>query len=185
MKRELAPTPSRQRGVALAVVLILLLVMTLLGLAAMRGTLMEERMSANLFDRSLAFQATEAALREGEALAAGKPAVPVAGCSNGLCSRPDATQPGDSQRWLAPGFWNDNSGTWLEATVNDGGTTAKPRFIVELLDDTLPAEGSCTTSIDVSPDASCSGTESRYRITAHSQAADRAEVTLQSLFAAP
>ena len=38
----------RQRGVALIVVLILLLIMTLLGLASLRGTIMEERMSSNL-----------------------------------------------------------------------------------------------------------------------------------------
>jgi len=167
------------------VVLILLLVMTLLGLAAMRGTLMEERMSANLLDRSLAFQAVEAALREGEELAAGKPALPANGCVAGLCSRPVATNVADSQRWLGAGFWDDGSGTWREATVQMGDLTARPRFIVELIDSTLPSTGSCTTSIDVSPDAGCSGTESRYRITAHSEAADRAEVTLQSVFTVP
>ena len=63
------PGRRRQSGVALIVVLILLMVMTLLGLASLRGTLMEERMSANLFDRSLAFQAAGSALREGEARA--------------------------------------------------------------------------------------------------------------------
>ncbi|KGM50988.1 hypothetical protein N792_13025 [Lysobacter concretionis Ko07 = DSM 16239] len=179
------PTSLAQRGIALVVVLILLLVMTLLGLAAMRGTLMEERMSANLLDRSLAFQAVEAALREGEALAATKPAMPPSGCVSGLCSRPDPTKPVDSQRWLASGFWNDGSGKWRDATVVVGNITAKPRFIVELMDTTLPTDGSCTTSIDVSPDAACTGTESRYRITAHSQAAGRAEVTLQSIYAVP
>ena len=59
-------SPRRQRGVALLVVLMLLLIMTLLGLASLRGSIMEERMSANLFDRSLMFQAAESALRQGE-----------------------------------------------------------------------------------------------------------------------
>src|SRR3546814_12700111 len=67
-KARLPRSAAQQRGVALVIVLILLLVMTLLGLASMRGTLLEERMSGNLFDRSLAFQAAEAALRPGEAL---------------------------------------------------------------------------------------------------------------------
>lgn len=58
---------SRQRGVALVVVLVLLLVITLLGVASVRGVLMEERMSANMYDRSLAFQGAEMALREAEA----------------------------------------------------------------------------------------------------------------------
>jgi type IV pilus assembly protein PilX len=55
-----------QRGVALVVALILLLVATLIGLAASRGTQLQERMSANSYDRSLAFQRSEAALRAAE-----------------------------------------------------------------------------------------------------------------------
>jgi type IV pilus assembly protein PilX len=55
-----------QRGVALVVALILLLVATLLGLAASRGTALQERMSSNSYDRSLAFQRSESALRAAE-----------------------------------------------------------------------------------------------------------------------
>lgn len=55
-----------QRGAALVVGLIFLLVMTLIGVAAMRSTGLQERMAGNLRDRSLAFQAGEAALRAGE-----------------------------------------------------------------------------------------------------------------------
>lgn len=58
---------SAQSGASLIVVLILLLVMTLLGLAVLRTTLLDERMSANLYDRSLSFQSAETALREAEA----------------------------------------------------------------------------------------------------------------------
>src|SRR5690606_5031583 len=102
--------------------------------------------------RGLAFQAVEAALREGEELAAGRPE-PAAGsgCVNGLCSRPDPSNASDNGRWRAPGFWEDGSGTWREAAVTVKGTPA-PRFIVELLDTGLPATGECTTGLDVSPD---------------------------------
>jgi type IV pilus assembly protein PilX len=58
--------PYRQRGISLIVILLLLLVMTLIGLAVLRTTLLQERMSANLRDRSLSFQAAEAALRDAE-----------------------------------------------------------------------------------------------------------------------
>lgn len=170
--------PHSQRGVALAVVLILLLVMTLLALTSLRGTLMEERMSANLMDRSLSFQAAEAALREGEALAAGKPALPAAGCSNGVCAKFD---PAAAPRWLDETTWSNAR----VAVVDLGGITARPRFFIELLADNVPAKGSCTTSEDVSPDAACSGTEHRYRITARSEAAGRAVVVLQSNYAVP
>lgn len=55
-----------QRGAILIVSLLLLLVMTIIGVFAMRGTTLEERMAGNLRDRDLAFQAAEAALREAE-----------------------------------------------------------------------------------------------------------------------
>lgn len=58
---------SQQRGVSLLIVLILLLIMTLLGLASMRVGLLQEKMSGGQFDRSLSFQAVEAAVREAEA----------------------------------------------------------------------------------------------------------------------
>lgn len=176
----------RERGVALVVVLVLLVVVTLLALASLRNAILEERMSAAVHDRSLAFQAVEAALREGESVAAARPE-PVAGsaCVNGLCGKPDPDVPGDNARWEAAGFWDDASGTWREATVEIGGMTARPRFIVELLDTGLPSSGECTTSLDVSPDAGCSGTINHYRITAYSHADGRADVMLQSIYAVP
>lgn len=64
---RLASVRHSQSGASLVVVLILLVVMTVLGLAVMRTTLLEERMSANMYDRSLAFQQAESALREAEA----------------------------------------------------------------------------------------------------------------------
>jgi type IV pilus assembly protein PilX len=56
----------KQRGAALVVALILLVVATLIGLASSRDTVLQERMSSNSYDRSLAFQRAEAALRFGE-----------------------------------------------------------------------------------------------------------------------
>ena len=81
MSRACIPVPvpprAQQTGVALMVVLILLVLMTLLALVSLRGTLMQERMSSSQYDRSLAFQSAEAALREGESIAADKPAAPA------------------------------------------------------------------------------------------------------------
>lgn len=58
--------PSRQRGAALAVSLMMLLVMTLIGVTAMRLSVMQEKMAGNTRDLDLALQAAEAALRFGE-----------------------------------------------------------------------------------------------------------------------
>jgi type IV pilus assembly protein PilX len=48
------------------VALVLLLVATLIALAGSRGALLQERMGANMYDRSLAFQRAESALRAAE-----------------------------------------------------------------------------------------------------------------------
>ncbi len=57
-------SPKTQRGVSLLVVLILLVVMSVLGIAVMRSSVMQERMAANLRDRSVTTQAVENALAQ-------------------------------------------------------------------------------------------------------------------------
>jgi type IV pilus assembly protein PilX len=65
-----APRPShRQSGIALLVVLVMVLLVTLLGVAAVRTLAVQERMASNSFDRNLALQSAERVLREAEALA--------------------------------------------------------------------------------------------------------------------
>jgi len=66
MSRLVLARRGRQRGVVLVVSLLLLLVLTMLGLAATRGTTLEQRMTTNQNDREVAYQAAEAALRAGE-----------------------------------------------------------------------------------------------------------------------
>ena len=56
----------KQQGVALPVALIFLLVLTVLGVSSLGTNVFEEKMAANSLNRELAFQAAEAALREGE-----------------------------------------------------------------------------------------------------------------------
>lgn len=56
----------RQYGAALPIALIMLLISTMVGLAAIRSATNQEKMSANMYDRSLAYQAAEAALRAAE-----------------------------------------------------------------------------------------------------------------------
>lgn len=55
-----------QRGAVLVVSLIFLLVLTLIGVVSMQNTTLQERMARNVYDGERAFQAAEAALREGE-----------------------------------------------------------------------------------------------------------------------
>jgi len=56
----------RQKGIALITGLIFMVVLTLIVLASMRGSILEEKMAGNLRSQNLAFQAAEAGLRAGE-----------------------------------------------------------------------------------------------------------------------
>lgn len=58
--------PAAQRGMVLLVGVVLLMVISLVALAGMRASILEERMAANLRLQNLALQGAEAALREGE-----------------------------------------------------------------------------------------------------------------------
>lgn len=59
-------TVQSQRGAALIVALIFLVMLTLLGITASSVTGQEERMTGNTRDRDLAFEAAEAAMRDAE-----------------------------------------------------------------------------------------------------------------------
>lgn len=57
---------TQAKGAALLVSLVLLVAVTLLGVSAMQGTILQERMSANQRDMEEAFNAAEIAVRRGE-----------------------------------------------------------------------------------------------------------------------
>ncbi|QDW66138.1 pilus assembly PilX family protein [Luteimonas granuli] len=175
--RETSAAAARERGVALVVVLLLLLIMTLLGLASMRGVLLEERMSTSLMDRSLMFQAAEAALREGEAVAAASKRTDyTSACTNGLCGQPNPTgQESWVDRWKLP------SPPYKQAaSVGSGDLQVIPEYFIEFMG-LFPNWVGCDRSEPVP--VGCMGP--RYRITARARAAGRAEVLLQSSFTSP
>lgn len=167
----------REQGISLLVVLVLLLIMTLLGLAILRGTMLEERMAGNMYERSLAFQAAESALREGERVASGlrlppdSPAAPASGCSNGVCSQPDVNA---AERWLDPAFPG-----WRDAPILANASPAPPpgSYFVEYMG-LSPTWPGCERQVPIAP--LCLAPS--YRVTARSTAADRATVILQSNF---
>jgi len=167
-----------QQGAALVVVLILLLMMTLLGLASLRGTMMEERMSANMFDRSISFQAAEAALREAETrlLQPGvRAAFPVAAgaCNDGLCATPVPAE-NVPERAEDPNF-----NGWYSVAEQVNVLAGTPQYFVEYMGE-APAWPMCDREIP--RQASCM--RPRYRITARSNAGEgRAHVIVQSSFA--
>ena len=138
----LAPCEISETGAALFVSLVFLLIMTIVGLAGMQNTSLQEKMAGHLRDSSLAFQAAESALKAGEAvLNSGK--IPIFSCSSptdGLYvnSYPGTTSdcptylgsPSNSQNGYPP----ENENFWLVNTD------------VVCLSSTPPAGSPCTKS---------------------------------------
>jgi len=178
-----------QRGAALVIAMILLLIMSLLAATSLRETLMQERMSSNTHDRDLAFQSAEAGLRMGERQAEkwvvnGADPTALANCQNpaagGLYRNIDAQCP--QPLWgNAPGasgaFWHDAE---ADAGANDirfasSGLSLAPFYIVELVSQNAP----CNIN-DPDADPNCK----RFRVTASSRSTGgRAQVILQSIYA--
>lgn len=118
--------PGREQGVALVMGLIILLVMTLISITAMRGTLMQERMSGAFQGQQLAFQAAEAALRQAER-ELGKSSVPL-GSAGFFDSKNPNREPPD---WADPDA-DPNVGEALE--YDDRvieGAVRQPQFFAE------------------------------------------------------
>lgn len=168
------PLPPAEKGVALIVALIMLVVILALGLGALRMTTAEERMTGYTFDRHLAFQAAEAALREIEArVEADRPEVATQ-CADltsaaasvlRVCPAPNAAAP---PRWVTP-----DAREWGEATpLGPAGARVPARYLIEHLGSNF--------ACDNSPRAV--QTCRQYRITVRAGGDLRAEVMLQSVF---
>ncbi|UJJ32465.1 pilus assembly PilX family protein [Halopseudomonas maritima] len=101
----------RQRGIALFVSLIFLLLLTIVGVAGMKSATMQEKMSGNARLKNESFQEAEAGLREGEgfiAAVANEAALAAcAQCVGAGCQTPDfsnvAVAPGTCGVWVAAG----------------------------------------------------------------------------------
>jgi type IV pilus assembly protein PilX len=175
-----APEFKGQRGVALIVVLILLLIVTLLGLASMHGTLLEERMAGNLYDRSLSFQASERALREAEALVRTGQTDVGQDCTGvtTACPIPDPVT----------SVLTGCSDCWHDATPADTGDLAAgtPQYYIQRMQQTTTADllsqGSSAGSTNYGAPGG-STVQANFRIFARSRDpstdADRALVVLQ------
>ena len=68
---------SKQNGAVLAITIIFLLLLTILGMAAIENSIIQSKIENNLTDADRAFQAAESALREGESFLFGLSAKPI------------------------------------------------------------------------------------------------------------
>jgi type IV pilus assembly protein PilX len=160
----------------------LLLVVTLLGLASMRGALMQERMAANTVARAMAFQAAESGLRQAELIARdGTVTFPSSGCSAGRCSNPGT----GAGAWDTSGFWTSGTGFQTGTAVGSGVGALVPKFVIEDFGQASSFGGPAASgNIDASVPAPIptGGKQGVYRITAYAATPNGAEVMLQSLY---
>ena len=190
---------NRQRGSALIVSLVILLIMTIIGVQSISSTSLEEKMAGNYRSSQLSFQAAEAALRQAEEFIENTtfnlPHMQVnasdsdfsANCTNGLCFN------GSGSFALECSANNPSSPPWKDFTnIWDGakhrsfsgsmpGVSTLPKYIVEFRC-CVPAD------LNVAPDPSngyCANGEwaEMYRVTALGYGGtDQARTMLQSTF---
>lgn len=125
---------QRQRGSVLIVSLVMLLLMTMVAIASMQGTVLEDRMTGNMHNRDIAFQAAEAALRAGEAYLLATSPPPSFTNANGLYIVNDANRP----NWTGSTL-SDGKGAFTYS--GDLGTivSKKPEYYIEKIASVQPA----------------------------------------------
>ena len=184
---RLLPRRADQRGVALVVALILLVVVTMVGLAAVHGTIMQQKMASNLHDRQIAFQSAEAAMRAAAAMVGSNPGIVARNCqaaSVACLTNPfaDPGLPGGSIHSVASGT---ATGQFSAGSLAAG----QPQYVVENMGNWVDASSS--TGFNQSANAQNYGAQGAsttavyYRITARSgdpaEVGDRAVVVLQAM----
>ncbi|WHS59523.1 PilX N-terminal domain-containing pilus assembly protein [Pseudomonas sp. G2-4] len=112
-----------QRGMALLVSLVFLLLLTLIGLSSMQSATLQEKMTSSVMLRNQSFQIAEAALRMGES------AVQVETYALAVCTSTTQCAPPAESATLSVAGRNSSSGvTWVAAAggfygVQNIGTT--------------------------------------------------------------
>lgn len=158
------PPHTRQAGVALVVALLLMIVATLTGLAGIRNSALQESMAGNLYDRSLAMQAAEAALAAAANALSSGPA-------NSLDCSPDVAIP---CRVVPANAFTGTDGDWravpAEFILNDGlqaGLT--PQFHIQWVGaQNVPLTGQAANCLQYGTSGCPEARFNIYRITARS-----------------
>jgi type IV pilus assembly protein PilX len=151
------PRVASQRGMSLFPAMVFLLVLTMLGVAALGSSAMQERMAGNAKDMNIAFQAAEAGLRDAENdidANITQATVFTSACTNGLCTPPS--------EWASPSStdisklidWS-NAGLTRMYGANTGAAAfpsvaAQPVYVIELVSKLPPSAGG-SVGIGIAP----------------------------------
>lgn len=185
--RALSRGANHQQGIALVVALILLVLITLVGLAAVRGTILQQKMASNQYDREVAFQSAEAAIREAAVLIPTTPSIIWHNCqAGGITCLPN---PFNDPSLPTAAINTVSSGTAAGDYTATGTASGQPQYVVENMgnwvdQNTNTGFGQTGNSRNYGVQGA-SGTAVYYRITARSGdpavVGDRAVVTVQAV----
>lgn len=130
-KTQRLQTHRREAGAVLVVGLVMVLLISIIGVSAIRGSNLQESMAGNMRERNLAFQASESALRIGEGMVSDQVSRPLMTDSQGLYNDTFRT-PASSILTFSDADWKD--ATKVRATALSLDLSREPTYIVEQLD---------------------------------------------------
>lgn len=127
--------PHRQRGAILIFCLVFLSILTVMGTSGMETTVLEERMSSNMRDYTVAFQAAESSLKSAEAWLLVQASLPiVSGDGSTTVWSENAMDPSatDGKYWwdhanIDSAWWAANA----DSIAGVAGVAAQPSYIIE------------------------------------------------------
>lgn len=165
----------QQRGVALFISLVVLLIITIIGVSAVQTTSLEERMAANARDHDIAFQAAESALTSGEGVVELLLPADVPGFGGNTNGRYLPSAVGTQPRWETVDWPGDATIPLADDTIP--GVSDQPKYIIEYLTQLAPDED----ELNLSNIGGTSGAPTDiFRITARGAGGStRAQVLLQ------
>lgn len=119
---------KKEHGAVLPITLILLLVMTLLGVASINSGLFQQKMSGNMRDKERSFEASEAAIAEAEdwILLLPSATIPIASCITQPCVL--SVDPNRYPEIKPVTWWNTNSAV-TSASLPD--LASQPQYVIE------------------------------------------------------
>lgn len=128
MRRTIKPF-HKQQGAALITALSILLVLTILGIATVSTTVLQERMAGNARDYEVAFEAAETAMRQAE--------TDINGMTD-VASFDSTGSAGLFSKAYVGNAWETNS-NWTTAKIDSSVTNVgqQPKYIIQELDATV------------------------------------------------
>jgi type IV pilus assembly protein PilX len=128
---------QRQSGTALIVALTILLVLTVLGVSAMRTTSLQDKMAGNARDSQVAFEAAEFALRQAEQALANDTVVEADFANDGGTGAYFSYKGLNPEAWTVEANWTTKA---VPANTYTGNVSKFPVYMIQKVDANINVE---------------------------------------------